>query len=116
MILPKTYVNNFEYFFPSLTSVLGNYPFGKALQINVFYPENEQNTQAFILVFAQAHPIIIKLLKNLLLKSVAKIFKQDIETAKSLYSSHSPQIKLPYEEIIDYAKQLYYNWENNHFN
>ena len=114
IILPKTYVNNFEYSFPSLTSVLGNFPFGKALQINVFYPENEQNTQAFILVFAQGHSIIIKLLKNLLLKSVAKIFKQDIEIAKSLYSSHTPQVKLPSEEIIDYAKQLYYNWENNH--
>lgn len=111
MILPKTYVNDFEYSFPSLTSVLGNYPFGKALQINVFYPENEESTQAFILVFAQSNPLIIKLLKNLLLKSVAKIFSQDIETAKSLYSSDHPKIKLPYDEIIDYAKQLYLDWE-----
>ncbi|MEA5537358.1 Rieske (2Fe-2S) protein [Crocosphaera sp. XPORK-15E] len=115
LILPKTYVNQLEYSFPSLTSLVGTYPFGKALQINVLYPETEKKTKAFILVFAQAHPLIITLLKNLLLKSVAQLFKQDIDAVKSLYPQAPPRIKLPHEEIMFEAKKLYLNWSQEKF-
>lgn len=112
MVLPKTYVNHFEYVFPSLTCLVGNYPFGKALQINVLYPETPEKTKTFILVFAQANPLVITLLQKLLLKSVEKIFKQDIAAVKSLYAQRKTQIKLPHEESLLYAQKLYQNWSN----
>ncbi len=66
-ILPKTYLNQFEYSFPSLTSLIGTFPMGKTLQIHVIYPETEKQTKTFVLVFAQANAIVIQALKKLLL-------------------------------------------------
>ena len=64
-ILPKNYLNRFEYSFPSLTSLIGSFPMGKTLQIHVIYPETEKQTKTFVLVFAQANAIVIQALKKL---------------------------------------------------
>lgn len=109
-ILPKTYLNQVEYSFPSLNSLIGNFPMGKALQIHVIYPETEKQTKTFVLVFAQASLIVVKLLKNLLFKGVEDIVKQDNRAIESLYPKQKAKVKLPNEEIMFYAEKLYQNW------
>ena len=109
-ILPKTYLNQFEYSFPSLNSIIGSFPMGKTLQIHVIYPETEKQTKTFVLVFAQASAIVIQALKKLLLRGVEDIVKQDNKTVESLYPRQKAKVKLPNEEIMFYAEKLYKNW------
>ena len=109
-ILPKTYLNQFEYSFPSLNSLIGSFPLGKTLQIHVIYPETEKQTKTFVLVFAQANAIVIQALKKLLLRGVEDIVKQDNGAVESLYTRQQAKVKLPNEEIMFYAEKLYQNW------
>ena len=110
-ILPKIYLNRFEYSFPSLNTLVGEFPLGKVLQVIVIYPETENRTQTFTLVYAQSNPVLLGLLKKFLLDSVAEIVKQDIATVENLYPRQPPKIKLPLENIMFYAEKLYRNWE-----
>lgn len=110
-ILPKIYLNRFEYSFPSLNTLVGEFPVGKVLQVIVIYPETENRTKTFTLVYAQSNPVLLGLLKKFLLGSVAEIVKQDIATVENLYPRQPPKIKLPLENIMFYAEKLYRNWE-----
>ena len=110
-ILPKIYLNRFEYSFPSLITLLGEFPIGKLLQVLVIYPETENQTKTFTLVYAQSNPVLLALLKKFLLRAAAEIIKQDIVTVENLYPRQPPKIKLPNEEIMFYAEKLYRNWE-----
>ena len=112
-MLPKNYLNQFEYSFPSLTSLIGTFSMGQALQIQVIYPETEKQTRTFVLVFAQANAIVIQLLKKLLLKGVEDLVKQDNRAVESLYPRQKAKVKLPNEEIMFYAEKLYKNWQNH---
>ena len=111
-LLPKSYLNRFEYSFPSLNTLVGEFPSGKILQVVVIYPETEQQTKTFTLVYAQSNPILLALSKRLLLRLAAKVVEQDIATVESLYPRQPPKIKLPDEEIMLYTEKLYRSWNN----
>lgn len=109
-ILPQIYLNRFEYSFPSLNTLVGEFPVGKVLQVIVIYPETENRTKTFTLVYAQSNPILLAVLKKLLLRSVAEIVRQDMVAVENLYPRQPPKIKLPDEEILFYAEKLYRHW------
>ena len=109
-LLPQIYLNRFEYSFPSLNTLIGEFPVGKVLQIIVIYPETENQTKTFTLVYAQSNPVLLALSKPFLLRSVAKIVKQDVVAVESLYPRQPPKIKLPDENIMFHAEKLYRNW------
>lgn len=109
-ILPKIYLNRFEYSFPSLITLVGEFPVGKVLQVLVIYPETENQTKTFTLVYAQSNPVLLALLKKFLLRAVAEIVRQDIVAVENLYPRQPPKIKLPNEEMMFYAEKLYRNW------
>lgn len=111
-LLPQIYLNRFEYSFPSLNTLIGEFPVGKVLQVIVIYPETENQTKTFTLVYAQSNPVLLALLKQFLLRSVAEIVKQDVVAVENLYPRQLPKIKLPLEEIMFHAEKLYRNWEN----
>ncbi|WP_019506326.1 Rieske (2Fe-2S) protein [Pleurocapsa sp. PCC 7319] len=109
-IFPQIYLNRFEYSFPSLVTLIGEFPVGKVLQVLVIYPETENRTKTFTLVYAQSNPILLAVLKKFLLRSVAELVRQDIVAVENLYPRQPPKIKLPDEEIMFYAEKLYRNW------
>lgn len=109
-LLPQIYLNRFEYSFPSLNTLVGKFPMGKVLQVIVIYPETENLTKTFTIVYAQSNHVLLALLKKFLLRSVAKLVRQDIEALENLYPRQQPKIKLPNEEIMFYAEKLYRNW------
>lgn len=113
-ILPQIYLNRFEYSFPSLNTLVGEFPVGKVLQVIVIYPETENRTKTFTLVYAQSNPILLTVLKKFLLRSVAEIVRQDMVAVENLYPRQPPKIKLPDEEIVFYAEKLYRNWRREH--
>ena len=109
-LLPEIYLNRFEYSFPSLNTLVGEFPVGKVLQVIAIYPETENQTKTFTLVYAQSNPVLLALSKPFLLRSAAEIVKQDIMAVESLYPRHPPKIKLPDEKIMFHAEKLYRNW------
>lgn len=112
-LLPQVYLNRFEYSFPSLNTLIGEFPVGRVLQVIVIYPETENQTKTFTLVYAQTNPVLLALLKPFLLNSVAEIVRQDVATVENLYPRQPPKIKLPLEEIMFDAEKLYQNWNSN---
>ena len=109
-LLPQIYLNRFEYSFPSLNTLVGEFPVGKVLQAIAIYPETENRTKTFTLVYAQSNPVLLALSKPFLLRSTAEIVEQDIVAVESLYPRRSPKIKLPDEYIMFHAQKLYQNW------
>ncbi|HAX80292.1 MAG TPA: Rieske (2Fe-2S) protein [Cyanobacteria bacterium UBA11372] len=111
LTLPKNWVNQFEYAFPALTSLILNISLGQAIQIHVLYPETENRTKTFIILFGKfKHPILTLLLKNSFLKAAATVIEQDTKAIESLYPIEKPKIRLPNEEIMFYAEKLYRDW------
>ena len=111
LTVPKTFVNQFEYVFPCLTSFIASIPSGQFIQIHALYPESENCTKTFVLVFAKIQNLVLKtLLKNSLLKAVDEVIRQDTETIENLYSRQKSKIRLPNEEIMFYAQKLYQEW------
>ena len=115
-LLPQIYSNRFEYSFPSLNTLIGEFPVGKVLQVIVIYPETENQTRTFTLVYAQSNPVLLALSKPFLLRSAAEIVEQDVMSVESLYPRQPPKIKLPDEEIMLHAEKLYRNWEQRQQN
>jgi nitrite reductase/ring-hydroxylating ferredoxin subunit len=110
-LVPNTYINRFEYSFPCLTSLLASFPIGQVIQIHALYPETEERTRTFVLVFAKAkNPVLKVLFKNSLLKAVDEVIRQDMDAIESSYPRQKPQIRLPNEEIMFYAQKLYSDW------
>lgn len=111
LTVPKTWFNNFEYAFPSLTSLVINVPVGQVIQIHILYPETENRTKTFILAFGKfKNRLLTSLLKNSVLKAAATIVQQDTTAIESLYPREKPKIRLPNEEIMFYAEKLYRDW------
>lgn len=108
---PKQYVNNFEYSFPAVISFATALPIGQIASLFLVYPETEQQTRLFILVYAQVKfRGLIPLLRASTLASYDLINEQDATMLEQLYASEQPKIRLPDEEIMFDIEQLYDNW------
>jgi phenylpropionate dioxygenase-like ring-hydroxylating dioxygenase large terminal subunit len=110
-LFPKNLKNTLEYAFPSTTVFLAKTPMSNIAQLHIIYPETETITKTFVLVYAKAiNPILKVLLKKSLLEAVSTVVEQDTSAIKSLYPRQQAKIKLPHEEIMFYAEQLYHDW------
>ena len=108
---PKTYSSTLEYSFPSITTFRVESPTGTVLQVHVLYPETENRTKTFVLVYGKASiPFLGRLLKNSFLRAVTTVVEQDTKVIESLYPREKPKIRLPKEEIMFYAEKLYRDW------
>jgi phenylpropionate dioxygenase-like ring-hydroxylating dioxygenase large terminal subunit len=111
LIAPKMYTGTLEYAFPSLTAFQTQTPVVELLQTHVLYPETENSTKTFVLVYTKIKlPGLNVLLKNYLLKAVATVVEQDTTAIENLYHREKAKIRLPNEEIMFHAENLYHNW------
>jgi phenylpropionate dioxygenase-like ring-hydroxylating dioxygenase large terminal subunit len=110
-IMPKEMSNILEYAFPSTTVFFGKAPIASFAQTHILYPETQNKTKTFILMYANFKNSLVKsLFKNSILKAAATIVEQDTTTVESLYPRQKPKIRLPNEEIMFYAEKLYRDW------
>ena len=113
---PKKIRNQLEYSFPSTTLFKVEIPLGEILQFFILYPETENQTRTFVLLYANwQNPIInlpglVNLIQRSLLESTAKIVKQASTALDSIYPSQKPKIRLPKEAIMSYVEKLYDEW------
>ncbi|MEM7553504.1 MAG: Rieske 2Fe-2S domain-containing protein [Cyanobacteria bacterium P01_A01_bin.84] len=109
--IPKILKTTVEYIFPSTIILYGKAQFGNFVQVISLYPETEERTKIFETVFTQfQYPFLKRLLKKSLLKAIDIVVEQDTTAVENLYPKQKSKIKLPNEEIMLYAEQLYHNW------
>jgi phenylpropionate dioxygenase-like ring-hydroxylating dioxygenase large terminal subunit len=110
-IFPKNLSNTLEYAFPSTTVFFAKTPIGNIAQTHILYPETENRTKTFILMYAKVNnPVMKFLFKNSVLQAGATVIAQDTGAVESLYPRQKPKIRLPNEEIMFYAEKLYRDW------
>ncbi|WP_026100216.1 Rieske 2Fe-2S domain-containing protein [Fortiea contorta] len=110
-IFPKNLSNTLEYAFPSTTVFFAKTPIGDIAQTHLLYPETENRTKTFILMYVKVNnPVMKFLFKNSVLQAGARVIEQDTGAVESLYPREKPKIRLPNEEIMFYAEELYHDW------
>lgn len=111
LIIPKNFTNQFEYAFPCLTSFIAQIPVGQLIQIHALYPETEEQTKTFVMLFGRfKNSILGRFLKKSVLKAADEIIRQDTTAIETSYKRETPKIRLPNEEIMFYAEKLYQDW------
>ena len=111
LMAPKTFDAHMEYAFPS-TTVLETQTGGMNIaQVHILYPETSDRTRSFVLCFAKfTNPFLKPLLKNFFLKAVDTVIEQDSTAIEISYPRSRSKIRLPKEEVMEYATNLYQNW------
>ncbi|WP_226583552.1 hypothetical protein [Microseira wollei] len=80
-------------------------------QGHILYPEAENRTKTFIVLYAKFKtPELKAILKDSLLETAAVVVAQDTRCLESLYPRQQPKIRLPNEEIMFDAEKLYRDW------
>lgn len=109
---PKVMNNFLEYTFPSSQFFRLNTPDIKTYQGHILYPETEDSTKTFILMYAKfSKPELKEMLQESMLKMAAVVVEQDTSCLESLYPKAQPKIRLKSEDIMYYAQELYQDWE-----
>lgn len=111
---PRILYNHFEYSFPSTTSAISQTHFGELAQFFMRYPETEQATKTFVLLYAKPKNVITKFLGNLLksyfLNAFDLVVEQDSHAVETLYPEQKSKISLPRDKIMFHAEKLYRQW------
>jgi phenylpropionate dioxygenase-like ring-hydroxylating dioxygenase large terminal subunit len=108
---PKILINKFEYSYPAIVSILTKTVFGEIAQFFLLYPERENQTKTFVLLYAKPkNKLLLSLLKKSFLKAFDLVVQQDTNIVENLYPPTKPKIKLPNEEIMFYTEKLYSEW------
>ena len=112
---PKTLYSHFEYAFPSTASLITETELGQLAQFFLIYPESQQSTKIFALLYIKPknrfNQLWSSMLKRHLLKSFDWVVEQDKQAVESLYPEQKPKIRLPREEIMLDAEKLYRTWQ-----
>ena len=111
--IPEVMNNFLEYIFPSTQFFCLNSPEVQTYQGHILYPETENRTKTFILLYAKfSNPELKPILKDSLLNAASIVVEQDTKCLESLYPKQKSKIHLPNEEIMFYAEELYRSWES----
>jgi phenylpropionate dioxygenase-like ring-hydroxylating dioxygenase large terminal subunit len=111
MLAPRHYTNDFEYAFPSTTSLITNLPSSQILSFFVLYPETENRTKTFVLAYVKtANKWMIPFFTPSSLRLFELIIEQDMGMLEHLYDREPAKIRLPNEEIMFHAEKLYREW------
>ncbi|MEM7759975.1 MAG: Rieske 2Fe-2S domain-containing protein [Cyanobacteria bacterium P01_A01_bin.40] len=116
LLAPQTLYNHFAYSFPNTTSLITPTDLGELAQFFILYPETEQSTRTFVLLYIKpknkfCHWLFL-LLKSYWLKSFDLVVEQDARVLETLYPEQKPQLRLPREETMFHAEKLYHEWNS----
>jgi phenylpropionate dioxygenase-like ring-hydroxylating dioxygenase large terminal subunit len=108
---PKVLKSTVEYFFPSVLVLYADTAIGPFAQVVVQYPQQQDRTQIYELIFAKySTPWVKSLFRKSMLKAIDVIVKQDTTAIETRYPHQPAKVKLPGEEVMAYAERLYREW------
>ena len=111
--IPEVMNNFLEYVFPSTQFFCLNSPDVQTYQGHILYPETENQTKTFILLYAKfSNPELKPIMQDSLLNAASIVVEQDTRCLESLYPRQKSKVSLPNEEIMLYAEDLYLKWDN----
>lgn len=109
--LPKVLKSTVEYFFPSIFILYAETATGPFAQIVSQYPQQQERTQIYELIFAKfAFPGAKSLFGKSMLKAIDVIVDQDVTAVETRYPSEPSKVRLPGEEVMAHAEKLYREW------
>jgi phenylpropionate dioxygenase-like ring-hydroxylating dioxygenase large terminal subunit len=112
LLMPKVYQSRLDYRFPAITAYRGLFPLGEVLQVNILYPETATTTHSFALIWIKYRSPLLQIIpKQILLDVINTGIEQDLSMVERCYPRQPAKIRLPDENIIDYAQKLYANWD-----
>jgi phenylpropionate dioxygenase-like ring-hydroxylating dioxygenase large terminal subunit len=110
--MPKILKSTVEYFFPSVLVLYADTGFGSFAQVVVQYPEQQNQTKIYELIFGKFQFAWMKpLLGQSMLKAIDVIVEQDTTALETRYPHQPAKIKLPNEEVMVHAQKLYREWQ-----
>jgi hypothetical protein len=113
LTLPKILKSTVEYFFPSVLIVYAESGVGSFAQVVVQYPQQEDRTKIYELIFGKFKFAGMKLLfRRSMLKAINVVVEQDSTAIETRYPDQPAKIKLPHEEVMSYAAKLYDEWKD----
>ncbi len=84
---------------------------GPFAQVVVQYPQQDNQTKIYELIFGKFRPTWIEpLLRQSMLKAIDVVVEQDSRAIETRYPHQPAKIKLPNEEVMIYAEKLYREW------
>jgi phenylpropionate dioxygenase-like ring-hydroxylating dioxygenase large terminal subunit len=108
---PKVVKAFLQHYFPCLAIFYADTPLGRVCDAFAIYPETENTTHIFIAVFGNKSLGILNFITDRqLLSTINKLNEQDVEVLENLYPRFEPQIRLPNEEPLNWARNLYQTW------
>jgi phenylpropionate dioxygenase-like ring-hydroxylating dioxygenase large terminal subunit len=111
LMAEKAFDAHMEYAFPSTTVLEMQTATMDIAQVHLLYPETSDRTRTFVLCFAKfKNPILKPLLKGFFLKAVDTVVEQDTTAIEHSYPRSRSKIRLPKDDVMDYATSLYQNW------
>ncbi|WP_041763040.1 Rieske 2Fe-2S domain-containing protein [[Leptolyngbya] sp. PCC 7376] len=109
--IPEVMHNFLEYVFPSTQFFCLQSPEVQTYQGHVLYPETENQTKTFILLYAKfSQPELKAVMQDSLLNAASIVVQQDTECLESLYPMAKSKVHLDNEDIMFYAEELYEGW------
>lgn len=109
--IPDVMHNVLEYVFPSTQFFCLKSPDVQTYQGHILYPETEDRTKTFILLYAKfSNPELKAVMQDSLLHAASVVVEQDTQCLENLYPRQKSTIRLPNEDIMFYAEDLYRNW------
>ncbi|HCF30714.1 MAG TPA: Rieske (2Fe-2S) protein [Cyanobacteria bacterium UBA11049] len=111
LTIPKILKSTVEYFFPSVLILYAETGAGPFAQVVVQYPQRDNQTKIYELIFGKFKPTWIKpLLRQSMLKAIDVVVEQDATAIETRYPYQPAKIRLPNEEVMMYAEKLYREW------
>lgn len=108
---PKSIQAVAKSYFPSIVAFNTVTPFGNICDVFVIYPESENKTHTFMLIYRpKSFGIFNLILDKFLINAGNDILKQDAHVIENLYPRFEPKMRLPNEQPWNWVRKLYFDF------
>jgi phenylpropionate dioxygenase-like ring-hydroxylating dioxygenase large terminal subunit len=105
MLMPKVLSAHLENHFPHLVIFHSDFPVGTIAQCHFFFPESDNRTRTYVLLFARPKSPIFKLMSQQFLDTVQVVVQQDADILGKIYPNALQKIKLNNEVGMDWVRR-----------
>ncbi|BAZ17087.1 putative rieske 2Fe-2S domain protein [Calothrix sp. NIES-4071] len=110
---PKSIKAVAKSYFPSIVAFYSDTPLGSICDVFVIYPEAENKTRTFMLIYrSRSLGILNSITDKLLIQAGDDVLHQDAHVIENLYPRFEPKMRLPNEQPWNWVRKLYFDSPN----